>query len=161
VAAGQREAVPRAEPEAVQHEPEPQPAAARAEQGDAAVAVLPGAAEAPGAVAEQLPAVVAEGPGAAVAQQPVVAVAGPGAAEARLPAVVVAGAPGAAAGPQPEAVVGAEQDGAVRRQAVAPSGPPWVSVCRPGRLRRREPALAPRPAALFARRKRSSQPTSP
>jgi hypothetical protein len=125
------------------HEAVPQPGAAMAALVGAAVARVPAAAAAPGAAVERLPGV------AAAAEEP-----------------------GAAGGPQLGAAVGAVQDGAVRRQAAAlraavarqggpPSVVPSVWVCRPGPLRQRELAPEPRPAALFARRKRSSRPTSP
>ena len=105
--------------------------------------------------AEPVAAVVQHGavprPGAArVVQGRAAAALLPGAAEAQ----------GAAAGPQRAAAVGAERDGAERRQAAEPraAGPPSaapsVSVCHPGRLRQPEPA--PRPAGLFARRRRCS-----
>jgi hypothetical protein len=80
--------------------------------------------------------------------------------------VVVAAEPGAAAGLQPEAVVEAERDGAVRPQAAAPgaaglpqavvpSVPLSASVCRRGRLRPRAVPPALRPAARSARGRRS------
>jgi len=154
----QREALPPPEERAVavQHGAVPQPEAAVVVLVAAAGPLLGAAEAALGAVAG-LPSGVAEAAAlVAVAE--------------RLPGVVAA-EPGAAAGPQPEAAVGAERDGAGLPQAAghaaglpqaaALSVLPSASVCRRGRLRPRAVPPAPRPVAYSARGKRSLQSAAP
>jgi hypothetical protein len=143
--AAQHEAVPRPEERAgaaVQRGAVPRPEVAEAEAVlVAAMALLPAAAEEPGA-AERLPEAAEVELGAAAGPQPEAAV------EAERDGAV-----------RPR--VAAEPGAAGLLQAALLSVPPSASVCRRGRLRLGALPLAPRPVARSARGKRSLPSAAP